>query len=87
LTSFKYSGTILISESYIQEIRCARHAARTGGMRKNEKFQTENLNEREHLKDLGVDVRTILKCMLKKQVMMASNRFIWFRIESNAGHL
>jgi hypothetical protein len=37
-----------------------------GGVERCKRHCLENLKERIHLEDLGVDVRIILKCFLKK---------------------
>jgi hypothetical protein len=48
-------------------MRWAGHAARISE-RRNTKFWLENLKGRDHLEDLGVDKRIILKCILENRV-------------------
>jgi hypothetical protein len=36
--------------------------------------------DENHLGELGVDMRIILKCVLKKQDMKVWTEFIWFRL-------
>ena len=43
-------------------------------------FWWGDLRERDHLKVLGADGRTILKLILKKRDSEAWTRLIWFRI-------
>jgi hypothetical protein len=44
------------------------HVERIGQKRNAYKILDENLKEEDHLKDLDVDGRIILKCMLKSPV-------------------
>jgi hypothetical protein len=44
------------------------------------KFNSENLNERNHLKKLGIDVRIIPKWILKKYGLGTWIGLIWLRI-------
>jgi hypothetical protein len=45
----------------------------------------ENLKRRDHLRDLRVYGRIILKCILKKQDVRVWTGFIWLRIETAGG--
>jgi hypothetical protein len=47
----------------------------------------ENLRERDHLEDQGVDARIILKRILRKGDGEAWTGLIWLRIGSGGGHL
>jgi len=50
-------------------------------------FGGEELRERDHLGDLGVDVRIILKWISKKVDGLAWTGLIWLRIGTNCGFL
>jgi hypothetical protein len=43
--------------------------------------------EREHLKDISIDVRTILKRIFKKWDGEAWTGLLWLRIGPGGGHL
>lgn len=43
-------------------------------------FRSRNLNELEHLEDLRVSERILLKCILNKYGWMSWTELIWFRI-------
>jgi len=47
----------------------------------------EELRERDHLEDLGVDVRLILKWISKNFDGLPWTGLIWFRIGTNGGLL
>ena len=47
-------------------LRRAGHLARTGRVEVHTGFQWENLKEGDHLEDLGVDGKIILKWILEK---------------------
>jgi hypothetical protein len=51
------------------------------------KFWSENLKGRDHLKEGGVDERTILKRILKKFGALVCTRVIWIRIETGDENL
>jgi hypothetical protein len=43
----------------------------------NLKIVSENLKERDHLRDLGVDVRITLKRIWKKSAARVRTAFVW----------
>jgi len=50
-------------------------------------FWWENLREREHLENPGVDGRIILRWILRKSDVGAWTGLIWLRIGTVGGHL
>jgi len=50
-------------------------------------FWLGDLRETDQLEDLGIDGRTILKCILKKPVGMTYIPLDWLRIRTNGGML
>ena len=48
-------------------------------------FWTEDVQERDTLKDLGINMRIILKQLLKAKNEMAWNGFIWCKIQAIGG--
>jgi hypothetical protein len=50
-------------------------------------FWWEDLRERDHVKDLGVDRRIMLKCIFKKWDGEAWTGLIWLRIGTSNGRL
>jgi len=53
-----------------------------GGEVVNTGFWWQNLKERNHLEDLGVDKRIILKWIFKKYDWRLKVRFMWLRIKT-----
>ena len=51
-----------------------------GGEEVNKGFWWQNLKERDHLGDLGVDERIILKWIFKKYDSRVRAGFMWLRI-------
>jgi hypothetical protein len=62
-------------------IRWAGHVARGGGER------WENLRERDHWGDPGVDERIILRRIFRKWDVGVWTGLSWLRIETGGGHL
>jgi hypothetical protein len=60
-----------------RRMECVRHAACMGEMRDALKFWWESLKGRDHLEDLDIDRRIILKCILGKYGVRMWTRFIW----------
>jgi hypothetical protein len=50
-------------------------------------FGWETLRERDHMKDLGVDGRIILKMILKKWVGEAWTGLLWLRVGTGGERL
>jgi hypothetical protein len=50
-------------------------------------FWWENLSERDHWGDPGVDVRIILRRIFRKWDVGVRTRLSWLRIETGVGHL
>jgi hypothetical protein len=50
-------------------------------------FDGGNLRERDHLEDLDVDRRIILRCIFRKWDMGAWTGLIWLRIGPGGGNL
>jgi hypothetical protein len=53
----------------LREIKWARHVALTQGGEIHTKFWWGNIKGLEQVKDLGVDEKLLLKCVLKKEVV------------------
>jgi hypothetical protein len=63
-----------------RRIRWAGQVARTGRTEKHTGFWWVKIKERDHLEDLGIDGRIILRLDLKKSVGNARNGLKWLRI-------
>jgi len=70
-----------------RRMRWAGHVARMGTGEVLIRFWWGDLRERNHLEDLGVDGRIILKCTFNKCDVEAWTRFIWLWIERVVGLL
>jgi hypothetical protein len=51
------------------------------------KILVERPEKRGHSKDLGIDKRIILKCILQKQGGRMWTELIWFRMQTSGGIL
>jgi len=47
----------------------------------------ENLRERDHLEDSGIDRRIILRWIFRKWDVRVCTGLIWLRIRTGGGHL
>jgi hypothetical protein len=63
----------------------SRQVACVGKKKNAYKFLVQNLKERNHLEDLGVDGSMTLKYTLNKQDARFWTSFIWLRIGTNCG--
>jgi len=68
-------------------MRCEDRAARMIYQKCTQNVCPENLEVRHHSKDLGVDRRTILELILKKQARKVWTGFIWLRMGTSGGLL
>jgi hypothetical protein len=50
-------------------------------------FWWENMKERGHVEDLGIDGRILLKCMLRKHDAKSCTGFGWLKIYTSGGLL
>jgi hypothetical protein len=57
------------------------------GERRVQVFLWQNLRERDHWEDPGVDGRIILRCIFEKCVVGVSTGLSWLRIETSGGNL
>jgi hypothetical protein len=46
-----------------------------------------NIKERDHLKDLGVNVRILIKWIFKRENERAWSLFVWLRVGATGGFL
>jgi hypothetical protein len=63
------------------------HVARMGREEEYTGFWWRNLNERDHLEDLGVEGRIILRWIFRKWDVWACTGSGWLRIGTSDGHL
>jgi hypothetical protein len=73
----------LIKSRRIRWVGCVAHS---GGKRGAQGFWWGDLSERDHLEELGVDVRMILKWIIRKWDGKAWTILIWLGIETGGGH-
>ena len=52
-----------------------------------ERFRWGNVRERDHLEDLGVDGKIILRWIFRKWDVEVWTGLIWLRIGTGGGHL
>jgi hypothetical protein len=67
-------------------IKPAEHATRMGDMG-NKHFGKQILKKVNHMKNVGLEVKAILKCILSKQDRMLWTEFFWLRICVRGGLL
>jgi hypothetical protein len=71
-------GAITINEcellSLIMQVQWSEYVTHMGEIRNAYKIWSENLNKRAHFRDIGIDERIILECILHKQ-----SRKVWTR--------
>ena len=70
-----------------RRMRCAGHVARMGRGEAYTGFWWENLRERDHLGDPGVEETIILRLIFRMWDVGAWTGLIWLRIETVGGHL
>jgi hypothetical protein len=70
-----------------RRIREAVHVTCMGRMNDEYKIWSENMKEREHLQEVGLDGRIISEWILKKQDEMVWSGFIRLRIGTSGGLL
>jgi hypothetical protein len=70
-----------------RKMRCVRHEIPLGRGEMYTGFWWENLRERDHLEDQGVDGRTILRWIFRKWVVRAWTGSRWLRIGTGRGHV
>ena len=86
LTKSKYNLTNIVRVIKSRRIRWALHAARIGA-EVYKGFLWENLRERDHLGDPGIDVTIILRWIFRKWDRGAWTAFIWLRKGTGGGLL
>jgi hypothetical protein len=69
------SGIILVVKS--KGMRCVGHVALMVVTRRHAEFWWVKLKEGDHMEDLDLDGRIMLKCILKKEGGRARTGFIW----------
>jgi hypothetical protein len=70
-----------------RRIRWAGHVAHLGDSRRVHRMLVGNLSQRDHLGDLGVAGRIILRWIFKKWDVRAWTGSSWLRIGTGGGHL
>jgi hypothetical protein len=68
-------------------VRWAGHVARLGRGETCTGFRWENLRERDHWGDLGVEEKIILRWILRKLDVGVWTGLGWLRIQTDGGHL
>jgi hypothetical protein len=82
-----YSSPNTVRVIKSRRMRWAGHVARMGERRGYTRFWWENLRERDHLGDLGLDGRIILKWIFRKLDEGVGTGPSWLRVGTVGGHL
>jgi hypothetical protein len=82
-----YSSLNILRAIKSRRMRWTGHVARTGAGEVHKGIRWEDMIERDHLEDINVDRRIILKWIFKKWDGKAWTRMIWLRIGTGGGHL
>jgi hypothetical protein len=82
-----YSSPIIVQVIKSRRMRKARHVACKGRGEAYTGFWWGNLNERNHLRDQGIDGWVILRWIFRKWDVGAWTGLLWLRIGTGSGHL
>jgi hypothetical protein len=82
-----YSSPTIVRVMKSRRMRLAGHVARMGRGEVYIGFWWENLRERDHWGDSGVEGRIILRRIFRKWDVGVWTGLSWFRIETGGGHL
>jgi hypothetical protein len=82
-----YSSPNIVLAIKSRRVRWAGHVARMGRGKACTGFWWENLRERDHLVDPGVDGKMIIRRIFSKWDVGVWTGLDWLRIETGSGHL
>jgi hypothetical protein len=82
-----YSSPNILRMIKSRRMRWARHVARMGRGEACTRFWWENLRERDHWGDPGIDGRIILRRIMRKWDVGIWTGLSWLRIETDGGQL